>query len=341
MAEARFPEGFDKKAHRRAAGGHMDATLTALADLQHGHVTTKQLRALGWSRDQLRERVRSGHLTRRHVGVLLVGSSVPTSAGRRMGAVLAAGADVVLGQLSAAAQLGAKVREPHSVHVIIPPSRRVERVGVSAYRSAVLPHERTVADGVPCPTWPRLLLQLAACRSTQLEHLWHDAIYRRQLDDAALAKVLIDHEGAPGTAELRRLWEQRLYAIGRSANKLEADLRDIVVEAGLPEPHRNWRVDVDGQTLRPDLYIPEYALAVEGDGRDGHSDPEQQLNDARRDAAYRKLGLHPVRIGWWAVGYQRPGVVADFARYAGAWRRTGGRWTTADPLPVFEYARRS
>jgi very-short-patch-repair endonuclease len=334
-----FPERFDVDARHVRRGVHVDAVITALAERQHGVVTARQLLALGVTRAQIRERLRSGHLVRASAGVYVVGHA--TAEGRRMVAVLAAGDDALLADLNAAVHLGAAVWEPRQLHVLIPPGRRVERQGITARAVVVLPHERTIADGIPCLTWPRVLLDIAAHRGRPtLERLWHDAIYRKALHEDGIRQVLDDHFGEPGTVELRRLWERRQHALGVSANRLEDALRDIVVEAGMPEPRRNERLRIDGVTLRPDLYIPERRLALETDGRDGHEDPEQQLSDAERDALYASAGLVVGRFGWWAVNYQRPGVLQDFARFEAAWQRCAGTWTTAAPPPAFGFARR-
>ncbi|MCW2959472.1 MAG: hypothetical protein JWP18_2275, partial [Solirubrobacterales bacterium] len=84
----------------------------------------------------------------------------------------------------------------------------------------------------------------------------------------------------------------------------------------------------------------ERRLAFETDGRDGHADPEQQVSDAARDRLYRSVGITPCRYGWWAVHYQRPGVLSDLVRFETAWQRTRGRWTARDPMPRFEFTRR-
>lgn len=342
MAPTRFPVGFDADAHRAVTGIHLDAVLTAIADRQHGAIAARQILALGFGRKPIVSRLRSGHLTRKSPGVYLVGQATPTAAGRRMVGVLGAGDGAVLGELSAAAHRGAQVWEPRDVQVIVPPGRRVRRRGVDARDAIVLPHEHEIVDGIPCLTWPRLLLDLAAHRGPRtLEGVWHDVIYRKLLDERGLRRVLHEHIGEPGTVELRRRWEHRQDALGASANRLESDLRDIVVEAGMPEPRRNHRIRIGEVLLRPDLYIPERGLALETDGRDGHEDAEQQVSDAVRDTLYRSVGLNVGRFGWWAVNYQRPGVLADLARYEAAWHRRGGAWTAAEPPPAFTFGRSS
>lgn len=335
-----FPESFDVDRCRVSSGRHLDAILTALADLQHGAVTAAQLLALGFTRGQIRSRVKSRHLVRVGAGTYLVGHESPSLSGRRMSAVLASGRGAVLADLCAAGHLGGAVPVQAKVSVIVPPERRVERPGVVARHAVVLPHEQTVANGIPCLTWPRVFLDVAAHRGARVsEDLWHDAVYRKRVDAKAIRRLLRDHTGEPGTAVVRRLVDRRERAIGDVANRLEADLRELIIEAGMPEPRSNTALTIDGVRLRPDLYVAERRLGFETDGRDAHEDPELQLSDAARDALYRKAGIVVCRYSWWAVNYERLRVLADLVRFEAAWQRTQGDWSAADPVPRFDLAR--
>lgn len=335
-----FPPGFDAR-RQRYPRMHPDAVISALADRQHDVVTRAQLRALGLTTVHVRSRIDSGHLKVVSAGIYLVGRLTPTARTRRMAGVLGAGAGARLADLSAAVQLGARVTPPARVHVVIPPNRRVERPGLDVRRAVLLPHESTMADGIPCLTMARTLLDVAAHRPRRLvEDLWHEAVFRKLLDAAAVGRVLADHRSEPGTPLIRELLARREQAIGDVANRLEAELRELIAEAGMPRPRANQPMEIDGVRLKPDLYVEERRLAFETDGRDGPADPEQQLSDREKDRLYRSAGITPCRFGWWAVHYERAAVLADLQRFEQAWQRTRGRWTPADPMPVFGLARR-
>lgn len=335
-----FPPEFDPAAHHRSHGVHADAILTVLADRQHGVVTARQARALGITGPQIRDRLRSRHLHRLSAGVYLVGRVSHAPGGLHMAAVLASGHDAALAGLSAAAQARVWTTPPREVEVIVPHGRSVARDGIRAREAFVAAHERTLVDGVPCLTLPRTLLDVAAHHDRPtLERVWHEAVYRRLVHLPAVARVLREHHGEPGTVELRRLEERRARAIGDVANRLEAAMREIITEAGMPEPQANVPMVIDGVRLRPDLYVAERGLVFETDGRDGHEDPERVVSDERRDALYRSAGLSPYRYGWWAVHYERPRVLGDLARYEAAWQRVGGVWTPQVPQPRFAFAR--
>lgn len=336
-----FPEDFDIDRHRRSTGLHSDATITALASYQHGVVAAEQLLYLGLTRAALKSRIASRHLNRVHLGIYAVGHTVPTLAGRRMAAVLAGGPGCVLADLCAVGQLGGHVVVQPKVHLIVPPGHRVQRKGIVARDAVVQDEERTTAGGIPCLTWPRALLDISAQRGPGvLADVWYDGVYRKKVDVAAVGRVLRDHHGEPGTVDLRALLLRREGAIGDAANRLEADMRELVVEAGMPEPRSNERLTVDGIVLRPDLYVLERGLAIETDGRDAHEDPEQQLTDAARDRLYRRAGLVVYRTGWWAVNYERVRVLEDLRTFNARWLAVGGRWTKQQPAPSFALARR-
>ncbi len=337
-----FPPDFQPPSpRRRDRAVHPDALLAALADCQHGIVTRRQLQALGLSPDRIRARVRRGSLHRLGAGVYVVGRRSRGPVGERMAAVLAAGHRAVLADLSGAAQHGAVVPRTPAVHVIVPPGRMVARAGIHTRAAFVPDHEQALVDGIPCLTMPRVLLDVAAHRDRRtLENLWHEAVYRRLVHLPAVARVLREHHGERGTVELRRLHDRRLHAVGDVANRMGAEMREILVEAGIPEPRANVRITIEGVSLKPDLYVAERRLAVETDGRDGHADPERQASDARRDALYRRAGITPYRYGWWQVHYERSRVLAEVVCFEAAWQRTGGRWTHEMPAPAMGVGRR-
>jgi len=342
MEQPWFPRGFDTRRHHVDNGMHVDAILTALAGLQHGVVSARQALWLGISRGRLRNRLHSGHLQGAASGIYLVGRPAPTPAGRAMTGVLAGGPSTFIGDLTAAAHLGARVRLPPRVHLVVPPGKRIERPGMVSRDAVVLPHERTLAAGIPSLTMARVMLDVAAHRDRRTtEDLWHDSVYRKLLPEGSIERALADHAGEPGIVMVRELHDRRRTAIGDVANRFEAAMRDIVVEAGMPEPRANMPLYIGGHRLRPDLYIPERGIALESDGRDGHADPEQQLSDATRDRLYRSIGLVVARYGWWAVTYERWRVVDELRRYEAAWQACSGTWTPAHLAPMLGARRRS
>jgi hypothetical protein len=75
--------------------------LVALASRQHGVVSLRQLLQLGFSRDAIRARVRTGRLLPLHRGVYAVGHLALTGRSKDLAAVLACGPEALLSHRSA------------------------------------------------------------------------------------------------------------------------------------------------------------------------------------------------------------------------------------------------
>jgi hypothetical protein len=81
-------------------------TIEHIVRRQLGHVTRAQLLALGWGRDTIAFRVRSGELIPVHSGVYAVGHVPLRAHERSMAAVLACGPGAVLSHAAALALYG-------------------------------------------------------------------------------------------------------------------------------------------------------------------------------------------------------------------------------------------
>ncbi|OSY43624.1 MULTISPECIES: endonuclease domain-containing protein [Pseudonocardia] len=96
------------------------------------------------------------------------------------------------------------------------------------------------------------------------------------------------HPGARGCAGLDRIVA---LADPRAESPPETRLRLLLVLAGMPAPQVQYRLAVEGRTVRFDLAYPEALLAIEYDGSD-HDDPLDRARDVRTSA----LGWHTLRI---------------------------------------------
>src|SRR4051812_29727462 len=129
-----------------------EPTVADLAERQHGVVARAQL---GWSAKRVKTALAKGRLHEVHRGVYAVGHRRLTMSGHWMAAVLATGG--VLSHRSAAALRG--IRRSSVIEVT---ARRRRRPGIRVYESAIQPDEIATADGIPCTTAARTLLDLAA-----------------------------------------------------------------------------------------------------------------------------------------------------------------------------------
>jgi hypothetical protein len=92
-----------------------------------------------------------------------------------------------------------------------------------------------------------------------------------------------EHNGHRGIRQLRLLIP---LIDGLSESPPESWLRLLTIRADLPTPELQIRVaDKTGRIYaRIDLGYEKYQIAIEYDGEDFHSTPEQRAHDAARDA---------------------------------------------------------
>jgi very-short-patch-repair endonuclease len=69
------------------------------------------------------------------------------------------------------------------------------------------------------------------------------------------------------------------------------------------------RTQVPCGKYRIDIVLPHYRLAIECDGKDWHSSPEQKAHDRRKDAYLRKQGYSVMRISGSQINGNMKGVI--------------------------------
>jgi hypothetical protein len=121
------------------------------------------------------------------------------------------------------------------------------------------------------------------------------------------------HRGARGIVQLRRALE---LVDGGSESPYETRTRLVLMAAELPRPHTQISV-FNGPFLvaRLDLGWEEWLVAVEFDGAQHWTDPDQRTRDIDRLAELEALGLRIVRVSADLLRY-RPGVVVARTREA-------------------------
>jgi hypothetical protein len=204
------------------------------------------------------------------------------------------------------------------VPVVLPLDANMRPGGVERHRSAVPPAERTVCFGVPCTSPARALFDAM---------VWSGDLREAVVvaDSMFAARVLAREDfaayvGSRAGAKGYRLVDEALpLTVDRSRSPMESRMRLVwVLDAGLPWPRCNWPVaDLAGNRIgRPDLLCEEVAVVGEFDGRD-HSGARRRSDDARKDQAYRDVGLESFRI----VGREIDDVALVVRRMQAAVRR--------------------
>lgn len=276
--------------------GPLDDTrrVAALAARQHGNVTLAQLRAIGLSLGEIRERNDQGWLIRRHTGVYAVGHVPRTRESRWLAAVLALGQGAVLSHVAAGAHwrmlAGAAITE-----VIVPTTAgRPKRDGIVVHRQRLPASHVTVHHGIPVTTPIRTMLDLAAVLSLgALARAFEQAQVLHQLPPAPLAAEVLSRPRHRGNAKLRRIL---IGAVDPADVRSVLELRFLRMCAsyGLPRPEVNVRIGA----WTPDFLWPEHRLVVETDGFDFHRTAAARRRDAAKDAFLRGEGLEVIRLTW-------------------------------------------
>ena len=150
-------------------------------------------------------------------------------------------------------------------------------------------------NGIPCTTWARTIVDLAAVTTPpRLERALDQSQILRVFDLRELEAALAAACGRSGTATLRALLGELFEEPAPTRSELERRFLNLMRDAGLPEPVVNGRVG----GYEVDFHWPEHRLIVETDGRATHDTDIAFERDRRRDLDLALAGWHVVRISW-------------------------------------------
>jgi hypothetical protein len=266
--------------------------LTELAEAQHGVVSFRQLRALGFSKGHISRAYEADRLRRIHRGVYAVGHARLSDHGKCWAAVLACGDWAMLSHHSAAWLWGFLPRCPQEAAVTTP-ARGHRRRGVRVHRAAALSHrDREIREGIPVTSAARTLLDLGAVATARdLTSAVDRARRLGHLDLTALDALLSRHGRTIAGKRLNQaLTLYRRPVIDRARSELL--LLEALELAGLPPPMLNcwvekWEIDAYWETER---------FAVEVDGWETHGGRQAFEDDRLRLEEMKLAGIDGIRI---------------------------------------------
>lgn len=238
-----------------------DRRLADIGRRQHGVVSIRQLRWVGYSRSSVQRAVEAGRLHRLHHGVFAVGHTNLSLHGRCLAAVLASGPNSLLSHFSAGWLLGLTSTRPIPIHVTTPvPRRRRDLVRIHHSRT-LIDVDRALEQGIPVTSVARTALDLAAVvRLRSLRRLIRRSEELKVFDLPDFHSVLARNRGHQGTASLERAIA--IYEPPRlTRSELEREFVALVEKCGLGSPITAF--NVAGYEL--DVYWPELRFAVELD----------------------------------------------------------------------------
>jgi len=273
---------------RRPEGHH---ALARLADRQHGVVSTRQLRVLGYSRSVVADAARAGRLHRLHRGVYAVGRRRLDWHGHCLAAVLAC-APAYASHASAGWIWGLLRYAPERIDVTAP-TRRHPKAAMRLHHARLDRRDRAEREGIPVTSLARTLLDLAATLPRrQLDRILERAEGLGLFDLAALDDLLArvtHHAGIVPLRDALALYRPR-PAFTRSG--VEDRFLDLVKAAGLPTPAMNRNV----AGLELDAYWEEERFAVELDVFETHGSRAAFARDRLRQEDLLLAGIAIDRI---------------------------------------------
>ena len=288
------------------------ATAWALARHQHGVVSREQLLALGFSREAIQHRLRSGRLHRLARGVYAVGLPRGTDQQRWMGAVLACGRgeEACLSHRSAAALWGIGKELRGRVDVSVRGRFESTRKGLKVRsRPSLAAADVVRRDRIPVTSIVQTVIDLATEPADgPLERSVNEADKHDLIDPEALRAALAERTGEPGVKRLALLLDKRTFRL--SDSELERFFRPIAAAAGAPVELTKALVN----DFEVDFYWPSLGLVVETDGLRYHRTPSAQARDRVRDQTHTAAGLTQLRFTHWQVKHEAARVRSILAR---------------------------
>lgn len=299
-------------------GMSMTRQVIELAYRNGGVVSTHEAIALGLSRSTLRRRIGDGIFVRIGHGML----ALPGTATRPDLAMRAA--QRALGAV-VSHQSAARLHRFHPIPDGLPTvtvSHRSTHVfpGVVVHQSTDLleAHIQTIG-GLRVTTPVRTIVDLAKVLTTRrLERLVDGALAssKVELEELVMLSSSLTRRGKKGMVALRSIIAERLDDGGMSESELEVMLLELLTDAGLPPPVRQfrapWLQPING---RVDLAYPDQQIVIEGDSRRWHALYDAFETDRRRDNAAQLKGWIVLRFTWHMIVHD-PSTVVDTVRKA-------------------------
>lgn len=284
-----------------------------LAARQRGVIRHDQARDCGLSRDQLQWRARSGRLCRVYPGVYRV-AGAPEDASQRLKALALWLAGGVLSHQTAAALHGFSQFAPGPLEATVTHGARAPS-GVVVHRvGAIAPRDVTSLDGLPVTSISRTLIDLSATLEPSLFRSCCDEALRRKwttLDrlDATLERNL----RRPGLTQVRAVLHALRGGDGPTESELEHLVRELLRDAGFPEPDRQRAIRTRERLRRVDFVFTDARVIIEADGYAYHSSAQSFEDDRRRDNALAARGYVVLHWTWTALHETPERLLVDLA----------------------------
>jgi len=298
--------------------------LSAILERQHYVVGRDQAIACGLTPEAILYRARAGGPWQRLLpGTYLAQTGSPTANQRDMAALLYAGPVSVLTGSAALRGLGISRDEPAIIDVLIPAAQKRQSSGFAVVRRTIRMPELWVAEGERRYALAARAVGDAARVEGSLSEV--RAIVAGAVQKRRCSVDLLIAELAAGPRNGSRLFRIALSEVADGVLSVaEADLRELILRAGLPRPVFNAPVRrEDGSVIAVvDAWWAEARVAGEVDSREWHLSPADWERTMRRHNELARCGVQVLHFSPRQIRSEPRAVVAAIA---GALAQRGNR----------------
>jgi hypothetical protein len=273
-----------------------DRKLARFSEEHHGIFATAHARLLGFTDDQIENRIESGRWQIRLLNAYRL-AGVPLSwKGELLAACWAGGFRAVASHRSAAALWDLAGGRRSIQEITCPRWRRARHDGLVVHESTAFdPVDATVIEGIPVTTPERTLLDLGAVCHESIVEMALDAAEKRELitlKSVRAAVLRLGRSGRNGVGPLRRLVDARSPDRKPTESEMETLMLQVIRRNGLPEPVTQYEIRRAGRFVaRVDAAYPQWHIAIEYDSYKHHTG--QKAIDRDNDRRNKVIGA-----GW-------------------------------------------
>ena len=274
-----------------------DALARMAASTEFGLLTTPRLRELGLDSRRISKKCDLGDLYRVAHGVYALEPPQWIDRVRAVVRVQLAGR-VVVSHRSAARLHG--LWDGAELDVTIPYPRRARSAGVEVHRSRdLVAGVLTTIDGLPVTTVARTLCDIGLVLPPwDVRRLVEHAVATDRVTRDALRSVRwgVSEHGRNGLSAVDEALSSLPSNAALSESGPETRLMALLESADLPAVVPQFEVRVAGRRYRLDFALPEAMVAIEYDGEQFHSTPQQKASDRERQRRLEDAGWHVLRF---------------------------------------------
>lgn len=275
-------------------------TIDRFAIRQHGVFSGSQARVAGFDKHAVARKLASGEWRQLDYRVFALASATPTWE-RQMWVALLSRPHAVLGGRSAAFLHGFKDFTRTKPSIVVPGSSNARSKIATVIRAEHYEDLEIVrVRGFPVTSISDTLLTLVGELSPmRFEQLFDDLLLSGKLRLDKLERVVGREQGRRrrGIVLLRDLLDDRSpTAPSHDSSYLQGKLEVLLAKAGILDWTREYPFSLGGKACRVDVYIPEWRLVIEADGRNWHARVEDFEEDRRRDNELAKRGIQVIRL---------------------------------------------